>query len=74
MHLGSSKFAFRLCETLGRTVFPAQGHTKRISGGYNLRFACAEAELAGAQLGAKEQSDKLLVLRVLSFYIQALFL
>ena len=29
---------------LGRTVFPAQGHTKRISGGQNLRFACAGAE------------------------------
>ena len=26
---------------LGRTVFPAQGHTKRVSGGQNLRFACA---------------------------------
>ena len=33
-----------------------------------------DTKLAGAQLGAKEQSDKLLVLRVLSFYIQALFL
>ena len=41
MHLGSSKFAFRLRETLGRTVFPAQGHTKRVSGAQNLRFACA---------------------------------
>ena len=44
MHLGSSKFAFRLRETLGRTVFPAQGHTKRVSGGQNLRFACAGAQ------------------------------
>ena len=26
---------------LGRTVFPAQGHTQRVSGGQNLRFACA---------------------------------
>ena len=26
---------------LGRTVFPAQGHAKRVSGGQNLRFACA---------------------------------
>ena len=34
----------------------------------------AQVNLAGAQLGAKEQSDKLLVLRVLGFYIQALFL
>ena len=42
MHLGSSKFAFRLRETLGRTVFPAQGHTKRVSGAQNLRFACAK--------------------------------
>ena len=33
--LGSSKFAFRLRETLGRTVFPAQGHTKRVSGAQN---------------------------------------
>ena len=44
MHLGSSKFAFRLRETLGRAVFPAQGHTKRVSGGQNLRFACAGAQ------------------------------
>ena len=29
---------------LGRTVFPAQGHTKRVSGGQNLRFACAGAQ------------------------------
>ena len=42
MHLGSSNFAFRLRETLGRTVFPAQGHTKRVSGGQNLCFACAK--------------------------------
>ena len=42
MHLGNSKFAFRLRETLGRTVFPAQGHTKRVSGAQNLRFACAK--------------------------------
>ena len=26
---------------LGRFVFPAHGHTKRVSGGQNLRFACA---------------------------------
>ena len=26
---------------LGRIVFPVQGHTKRVSGGQNLRFACA---------------------------------
>ena len=26
---------------LGRTVFPAQGHAKRVLGGQNLRFACA---------------------------------
>ena len=38
MRLGRSKFAFRLRETLGRTVFLAQGHTKRV----NLRFACAK--------------------------------
>ena len=43
MHLGSSKFAFRLRETLGRSVFPAQGHTKRVSGGQNLRFAQGNA-------------------------------
>ena len=42
MHLGSSKFAFRLRETLGRIVFPAQGHTKRVTGAQNLRFACAK--------------------------------
>ena len=29
---------------LGRTVFPAQGHAKRVSGGQNLRFACAGAQ------------------------------
>ena len=29
---------------LGRTVFPAQGHTKRVSRGQNLRFACAGAQ------------------------------
>ena len=29
---------------LGRTVFPVQGRAKRVSGGQNLRFACAGAQ------------------------------
>ena len=36
------KICVRLRETLGQTVFPAQGHTKRVSGAQNLRFACAK--------------------------------
>ena len=43
--LWRSKFAFQNAPAdLGRTVFPAQGHTKRVSGGQNLRFACAGAQ------------------------------